>query len=1530
LKMKIVTFMLLAILCTGMLCLASNKLEMKLGSSTAAPTSSGNGASEIGLSISDSASWQMFRSDLNHSGCSTSKAPGTNQTIWSFATGGFVDSSPAVFEGKVFVGSRDNKVYSLNATTGTQIWSYAVGGEVFSSSAVAYGKIYFGSYDGCLYALNASDGILVWRNMTGYAIASSPAVDNDGRVFVGSGNNVYAYDAFTGSQLWSYPTGGEVDSSPAVWNGTVYIGSGDYKVYALSASTGTKIWSFATGGTVFSSPAVADGKVYIGSYDHTVYCLSAFDGLSVWNYTTNAAVWSSPAVADGKIYVGSGDDCLYALDAATGTQYWNYTTGSMVYSCPAVADGKVFVGSYDNKTYAFDALTGVLVWSYATGGHVISSPAVADGRLFIGSDDGRVYAFGWIMVPDNYPTIQEAIDAANVGATVFVRNGTYSENVVVNKTGLHLLGECNVATVIDATDLGPLHSAAVNVFSDSVEVSGFTLSRSGETGIDLVSDSCAYCSISNNTVGWETWYGIVSSGNYTRITGNDVHCSETGITLNGSSFNTVDGNTVTSSTNGIALSAADNSIVSNNRISSNANGLALVASNGTEVFHNSFMDNTHQVVVDVASQSNTWDDGYPSGGNYWSDYSWADALQGQFQNLPGSDGLGDTPYTIDLKNMDRYPLAAVPYPDVRVVSITPLRSFGYSILPISLQLENTGNQPRTVNLTLYSGNIAIGQKTVTIPPSAAGNPVSCTINWNTQGILPLSGKPPPIFVRISPVSQYVPSVSGLGRFPSLVPRLRVFCAMKAKLVTADVEIISIPLGSTIDEILWGYSILNVNPPEATARGTSSTDVRNPLTFTNLASGNYFVVARYVDLDQCNQGDFFQTSWCRSELVTFAVGLTTDVGLDFSMSQYATHFLDPKSPGYFILVAGRDFYDSSGKGMQDTGVKEVWMGLLDRGIKKDHMYLMCRNAVCDVDGGYPTDNDVSAVTSVENLSSAIHDWACQHVQTGAPLTVYLAAFSGEKWKFYINDTAAVTVWDLNEWLTDMEETTRSRTTVIISAPCSGSFITSLSKPGRIIVTSQQDYEKDMFTYDLHGDAFSEMFWNAIHLGQNVQSSFGAASSWLDLLPGSARAMHPLLDDNGDKVGSTDFMIHPQLPGDEGYLAHNTHIVQCDWHYPWMSQVVSSFCSSWPPPNVTLWAKVENKTRLTHVTAWMLPPDLVPPNFTSLEGFEMADLDHDGNWTVTIPAANFTNHTAGPSNFTFFITAEEEFGNVFNGATPAMVNVQFTATGDPPPDIAAPIVIEERPLEDSVVCGTVKVNGTVSDDVCIDRVELYANGALQGTTLLPPLSTSYFELSLDTNIFENGNNTILLKACDKTGNTNNQTVTFFVQNGIHDTTVTDVATNRTVIGRGYGSNIDVTVANLGSYQENFGLSICANATCIATMPVTLSSQNFVTVTLTSTTANLTMGNYVLTAYASIVSGENSTANNMLTKITVIVSIPGDINGDFWCKLSDLSLLAKAFNTKPGDAKWNPNADINGNGIVGLSDLSVMAKHYNQHYP
>ena len=742
--------------------------------------------------------WPMFHHDPSHTGYSTSTAPNTNYVLWTYATGGYVWSSPAVVDGKVYVGSDDYNVYCLNASTGAKIWSYTTGRYVWSSPAVVDGKVYVGqSYDHEVYCLNATNGAHIWNYTTGGEVRSCPAVADD-KVYVGSGDyNVYCLNASTGAKIWSYTTGKYVYSSPAVVDGKVYVGSyDDHKLYCLNATTGAKIWSYTTGKYVYSSPAVADDKVYVGSWDKKVYCLNAANGDFIWSYTTGGAVVSCPAVADGKVYVGgSADHKVYCLNATNGAHIWNYTTGSDVFSSPAVADGKVYIGSHDNELYCLNASTGAKIWNYTTGGGN-SCPAVADGKVYVGSGYGKVYAFGPpLPLPrvhnldthEDFATIQAAINDPDTadGHTIFVEEGTYYEHVVVSKS-LSLIGEDRSTTIIDG-----ITGTVMNVTANNVNITGFTIQSRAGTSDNLgiyvgewsTGNNISYNIITNNGYGIRLEY----SSNYNIISGNDITNNDYGIHLHNSSSNIISGNDITgngkdgihlykssnyniisgnkitankhdcislyySSYNsiirnkitdncaGIFLSDSSNNSISENNIANNEYGIRLVNASDNSIFHNDFINNTNQAYIEPEYPSiNTWDDGYPSGGNYWSDQyhgPCADHYSGPYQNETGSDGICDTPYTIDVDNQDQYPLMN-PHANqhnVAVTNVTPSKTVvcqGYS-MSVNVTVENQGNYTETFNVTAYYNSNVINYTTVTnLPP---GEETTVTFTWNTTGV----------------------------------------------------------------------------------------------------------------------------------------------------------------------------------------------------------------------------------------------------------------------------------------------------------------------------------------------------------------------------------------------------------------------------------------------------------------------------------------------------------------------------------------------------------------------------------------------------------------------------------------------------------------------------------------------------------------------------------------------------------------------------------------------------------------------------
>ncbi|MFC1958431.1 Ig-like domain-containing protein [Chloroflexota bacterium] len=181
--------------------------------------------------------------------------------------------------------------------------------------------------------------------------------------------------------------------------------------------------------------------------------------------------------------------------------------------------------------------------------------------------------------------------------------------------------------------------------------------------------------------------------------------------------------------------------------------------------------------------------------------------------------------------------------------------------------------------------------------------------------------------------------------------------------------------------------------------------------------------------------------------------------------------------------------------------------------------------------------------------------------------------------------------------------------------------------------------------------------------------------------------------------------------------------------------------------------------------MKPPDWAPPPPDTVlldpgfECFEMTDTDNDGNWTVDIPSADFTTHASGPSDFKFIITAEEENGMT---AIPMVTSVGFTETGLPPADDTIPEVFIERPIDRRPVNGTISINGTAVDNVCLQEVELFVDGIPSGVVSIPPASNSFFEFYFDTTTISNGAKTIQVKAFDTSGNEGIQIVSVTVVN------------------------------------------------------------------------------------------------------------------------------------------------------------------------
>ena len=288
------------------------------------------------------------------------------------------------------------------------------------------------------------------------------------------------------------------------------------------------------------------------------------------------------------------------------------------------------------------------------------------------------------------------------------------DNIVVDGAG-HTLQGTGSETGIDL-------SVRTNVTIQNVEIKTF------DTAIYLFSSN--HVTILGTTISDSSdgiWMSDSSSNN---ISGNNIAANVfDGIYILVSSDNSISGNNIiTNIFDGIYLYSSSNNIISMNNIKNNGYGISPYYSSNNRIFHNNFINNIYQ--VDPNTPTDVWDDGYPSGGNYWSDYTGIDEKSGPNQNLPGSDGIGDTPYGIDENNQDRYPLMKTH--NIGIQNVTTSKTVvgqGYKV-GINAKITNYGANSETFNVTVYVNTTSIATQTLTLR-SISSTTVAFT--WNTSG-----------------------------------------------------------------------------------------------------------------------------------------------------------------------------------------------------------------------------------------------------------------------------------------------------------------------------------------------------------------------------------------------------------------------------------------------------------------------------------------------------------------------------------------------------------------------------------------------------------------------------------------------------------------------------------------------------------------------------------------------------------------------------------------------------------------------------
>ncbi len=352
-----------------------------------------------------------------------------------------------------------------------------------------------------------------------------------------------------------------------------------------------------------------------------------------------------------------------------------------------------YLSGMSNVTIKNTPITG-----FAVGIRLVSS---SDSNLLYDNNVTANYGYGIWLDNSSDNVLSDNTVTSNVGYGILLNsssdnNSLSANNFTTNNYGVWLgISDANTfsGNNVMASNFGIWFSSCDNnsLFDNTVanNNNGFYLDQSSG---NVFSGNNFTANISDGV------YLDHSSSNI--LIGNSMINNTYGVYLLISSNDTLSGNNILDNGYGVYIDHSSGNVLSENTCTTNReDAVELNEASGNSIFHNNFINNTllQAYVEGPFNESiNAWDDGYPSGGNYWSDYSGADTLSGPYQNVTGSDGIGDVQNVINPVIIDQYPLMGmfsefntISNERVQLISNFTVSQFTFNGSAISFNIENT-------------------------------------------------------------------------------------------------------------------------------------------------------------------------------------------------------------------------------------------------------------------------------------------------------------------------------------------------------------------------------------------------------------------------------------------------------------------------------------------------------------------------------------------------------------------------------------------------------------------------------------------------------------------------------------------------------------------------------------------------------------------------------------------------------------------------------------------------------------------------
>jgi parallel beta-helix repeat protein len=921
---------------------------------------------------------------------------------------------------------------------------------------------------------------------------------------------------------------------------------------------------------------------------------------------------------------------------------------------------------------------------------------------------------------------------------------------------------------------------------------------------------------------------------------------------------------------GIVLANAEGVTIKNCNVTGFYAGIYTKSSSNNTVYHNNFLKNGHQVSTD--GSANTWDDGYPSGGNYWSDY------EERYPNAMEIDnsGIWDTPYVIDSYDQDNYPLM-IPWiqpmkttdlslssPDITFSDPNPSEG---QIVTVSATVHNLGEMNiENVTVQFFDATALIGEQRISsISHHSYG---TTSIDWTAKG----EGYHL-IKVVLDPYDDIVEEdeENNEATRSILVGEILHFGAI---VINGSATPNETRTGCSIT--VQGYAEYNTTygagEPVAGAEvtigivgweqetthtikdGTYKADITAPY-----APGNYTIVVTVTDY----------TFW---ENIEIGLVVTQETGVDLTLSHNDISFSPP------------DLIEN-----QNVSITTI---IHNVGTENANNILVAFYDDDEPIGNRTIDLVPAGDSEDTTISWNATPWGWHTIK----VMIDPENTTGEPSEARHNNEASRNIYvypslpDLTPTSIDFSDSTPSvNQTISISANVqniggtqANHVLVSFYDDDQLIGNTTIPWipEKGESRTASINYSFPTSGWHIINATVDVVKNITEA-------------------EEGNNWGTERIYVH--LPSAD--LALSSSDITFSNSTPTVGDTINIYATvhnigETDAYNVTVEffdedTRIASPITIPRINASAQETVDVSWNAT-LDGWHRIKVVVDGN--NTIPESNENNNMA-----TRYIYVSLEVGAdlymdqtllhsediIFSNTCPALgENVTIYATVHNIGEVIAQNVTVIFYVDD-VQLGSPKI---------IPSVPVGGNETVSTRWIASQAGSHVLKVIVDAPKEKNKNNNVATRA---------------IIVGKHDVAVMNVTASKTVVGQGYSLNINVTAANQGEFTETFNVTAYANTTTIETKEVTLTNGNSTTITFTWNTTGFAKGNYTISAYAWPVQNETDTTDNNCTDGSVLITKVGD--------------LGSRVEVSPGPPPVYANEFFACDGLVTSADLNLFLQCY-----